>query len=62
MEPAATTRIASFFEVLSMIELVLARLLIFALFVYGAYQFASKLHNYDQPPTSVSEPMSRPTN
>jgi hypothetical protein len=56
----ATKRLTSFFEIVSVIEVVIVRLIIFALFAYGACQLALKLYNLDKPhATSLRVPQIR---
>jgi len=48
MAPTTARRLIRFFEILSFIELVLVRLIVFALFIYGACQLADKLYNLEK--------------
>jgi hypothetical protein len=58
---SATGRLTSFFEVLTLIEIILVRLIMFALFIYGACHLARRLYSLDNPhTTSLNVPQIRP--
>ena len=42
-------RLSRFFELLTMIEVVIVRLIMFALFIYGAYHLFQRFYNLENP-------------
>jgi hypothetical protein len=57
----ATVRLIRFFEVLSLIEIILVRILMFALFFYGACQLVDKFYTLEKSrPATFNVPEIRP--
>jgi hypothetical protein len=52
----ANSHLTSFFEILTLIEIVLVRLIMFALFIYGACHLGCRFYNLENP--HPSPPMS----
>jgi hypothetical protein len=58
---SATSHLASFFEILTLIEIVLVRFIMFALFIYGACHLGRRFYNLENhhPSPSMSSKFGR---